>query len=87
MARTLIHGGSVFLDTAYAIALASTPDAFHPQAAALADELEENRIRLVTTWAVLLEIGNALSKVQYRPAARQLLSSLLSDANVEVVPL
>jgi hypothetical protein len=87
MARTLTPGSSVFLDTAYAVALASTSDAYHRQALALADELEANETPLVTTWGVLLEIANALSKVQYRHAALQLLSSLQRDASVEIVPL
>jgi hypothetical protein len=87
MARILTPGGSVFLDTAYAVALASSTDAFHQQAVALADELEASGTRLVTTWAVLLEIGNALSKLQYRHAALRLLSSLQGDASVEIVPL
>jgi predicted nucleic acid-binding protein len=87
MAKTLILPGSVFLDAAYAIALASTTDASHHQALALADQLEASGTRLVTTWAVLLEIGNALSRVQYRHAALQLLSSLQNDASVEIVPL
>lgn len=87
MATNLIRDGSVFLDTAYAIALASTTDEFHNHALALADELEARGTRLVTTWAVLLEIGNALSKLQFRQAALSLLSSLQSDANVEILPL
>ncbi len=87
MAKMLIQGGSVFLDTAYAIALASTTDAFHHQALALAEELEARGTRLVTSWAVLLEIGNALSKAPYRHAALQLISSLQSDSTVEIVPL
>jgi uncharacterized protein len=87
MAKKLILSGSVFLDAAYAIALASSTDALHNQALDLADELETGGTRFVTTWAVLLEIGNALSKVHYRHAAVQLLSSLHSDSNVEIVPL
>jgi hypothetical protein len=87
MARILTPGGSVFLETAYAVALASTTDAFHHQAVALADELEASGTQLVTTWGVLLEIGNALSKLQYRVAALKLLSSLQGDASVEIVPL
>lgn len=87
MARILPPGNNVFLDTAYAVALASTTDAYHHQALALADELEANGIHLVTTWGVLLEIGNALSKVQHRLAALQLISSLQRDASVEIVPL
>ena len=42
----------VFLDTAYAIALSSA------RALLLADQLEAAETRLVTTHAVLLEIGN-----------------------------
>ena len=87
MATRLIVGNSVFLDTAYAIALASITDEFHPQALALAGELKGSRTRLVTTWAILLEIGNALSRVQYRHAATQLLSSLRTDSSVEIIPL
>lgn len=86
MAQRLISSGSVFLDTAYAIALASPTDEFHDHASALADELEKSRTRLVTTWAVILEIGNALSKLQYRHAAFQLISSLRTDPSVEIVP-
>ena len=87
MAGRLILSSSVFLDTAYAIALASATDEFHPRALTLAEELEARGTRLLTTWAVLLEIGNALSKRAYRPAAVQLLSSLRTDPNVEVIAL
>jgi len=41
----------------------------------------------VTTRAVLLEIGNALSKQRYRQAAVKLLVALEADPNVEIVPL
>src|SRR5437660_6767481 len=63
----------VFLDTAYAIALSSPNDQFHVRAVELAEQLEALGTRLVTTRAVLLEIGNALSKPRYRQAAAQLL--------------
>ena len=86
MTRRLILSDSVFLDTAYAIALASATDEFHLQALALAEELEASGTRLLTTWAVLLEIGNALAKVPHRHAAIQLLSSLRADPNVEILP-
>ena len=77
----------VFLDTAYAIALASERDAYHSQALRLATELRAERVRLVTTQAVLLEIGNALSKERYRLGAIRLLTALEADPAVEVVPL
>ncbi len=77
----------VFLDTAYAIALSSAKDQFHVRAIALAEQMEAARTPLVTTRAVLLEIGNALSKLRYRQAAVKLLDSLEADPTVEIVPL
>src|SRR5271157_5403905 len=87
MASRLNLSDSVFLDTAYAIALASATDEFHLPALALAEELEVRGIHLITTWAILLEIGDALAKVQYRHAAVHLLSSVRADPSVEIIPL
>lgn len=77
----------VFLDTAYAIALSSATDQFHTSAVALAEQLEATGTRLVTTRAVLLEIGNALSKQRYRQASVRLLASLETDPAIDIVPL
>ena len=77
----------VFLDTSFAIALSSITDQNHLRAVELAHRLESNKTRLVTTQAILLEIGNALSKQRYRKAGIQLLESLSFDPNVEVVLL
>ncbi|MBM3236026.1 type II toxin-antitoxin system VapC family toxin [Candidatus Poribacteria bacterium] len=77
----------VFLDTAFAIALSSPNDYFHQQATLLADQLQEAGTHLVTTRAVMLEIGNALSKQRYRHAAVKLLNALKVDPNVEIIPL
>lgn len=41
----------------------------------------------MTTRAVLLEIGNALSRQRYRGAAVSLLQALEADPGVEVLPL
>lgn len=77
----------VFLDTSFAIALSSVTDQNHARAVELANQIEGNSIRLVTNQAILLEIGNALSKQKYRAAAIQLLESLEADPSVEVVLL
>lgn len=77
----------VFLDTAYAIALSSSSDNYHQQAVALAEKLEADGTRLVTTRAVILEIGNTLAKLRYRKAAVDLLDSLEQDSNVEIIPV
>jgi len=75
----------VFLDTSYAVALSAATDENHRRAAELADELEASQTQFVTTRAVLLEIGNALSKVRHRAAAIRLLTALENDPNVEIV--
>lgn len=77
----------VFLNTVYAIALASEKDEFDEGAIILAEQLERAKIRLITTRAIQLEIGNALSKLRYRGAAVQLLDSLETDPTVEIVAL
>ncbi|MCI0489159.1 MAG: type II toxin-antitoxin system VapC family toxin [Blastocatellia bacterium] len=77
----------VFLDTSYAIALSSSKDEHHEKALALADELEADETKLITTRAVILEIGNALSKQRYREDAVRLLESLEQDHKVEIIPI
>ena len=77
----------VFLDASYAIALSSVKDQYHQRAVALSEKLELDGTRLVTTRAVILEIGNALSKQKYREAAIELLTSLSEDPTVEIIPL
>lgn len=70
MAQTLSTKAEVFLDTAYAIALSAKNDDFHNRAIRLADWLEASGTSLVTTQAVMLEIGNALSNIQPPGVAR-----------------
>ncbi len=75
----------LFLDTGFAIALASRRDQHHQRAVELATEVKANSVHLVTTQAVILEIGNSLSKGHHRPAAVQLIASLRTDPTVEIV--
>lgn len=76
-----------FLDASFAIALASATDQYHESAVALAQQIETEDIRLITSRAVVLEIGNALSKLRYRASAVALLDAIELDPNVEIVPL
>ena len=76
-----------FLDTSYAVALSAPKDALHERAVALARLLGMSRTRLITTRAVLLEIGNFLSSSRSRVAAVELLSSMENDPLIEIVPL
>jgi hypothetical protein len=77
----------VFLDTAYAIALSAPGDLLHNRAVTLAEQLEAERTRLLTTVAVLLEIGNGLAKMRYRAAAVKLLRALRADPSVVIIPM
>ena len=78
---------SLFLDTAYAVALTSPQDILHSRAQELADEIEKSGTWLVTTRAVMLEIGNALCGQRYRHVSVRLLELLEMDRTVEIVPL
>jgi predicted nucleic acid-binding protein len=75
----------LFLDASYAIALSVTSDLNHERALLLADELELNDTRLVTTRAGVLEIGNALSKLRFRDSAGLFLASIEDDRRVEII--
>ncbi len=77
----------VFLDTSYAIALSVSKDRNHEKALHIADFLEVKPAQLITTRAVVLEIGNALSSRQYRQAAIDLLEALEEDPHVDIVPI
>lgn len=87
MAKRELTTNKVFLDTAYAIALSVESDEHHERAEELAEQLEAEQTRLVTTRAILLEIGDALSKKRYRKAALELLDALEQDPQVEIVSL
>jgi uncharacterized protein len=76
-----------FLDSSYAIALAATSDQLHHRATELAEELENRQRQLITTRAVLFEIGNALSKQRYREAASNLLASIESDPTIRIIEI
>lgn len=77
----------VFLDTSYAIALSVPKDQNHEKALRIADFLELDTAKLITTRAVVLEIGNALSAEKYRQAAVELLEALEEDPTVKIVPI
>lgn len=80
-------GKEVFLDTGFAIALSSPRDAHHDLAVQISEQLEINQTSLVTTQAVIIEVGNALSKQAFRHAAIELIESLTQDPSAEIVPI
>jgi uncharacterized protein len=77
----------VFLDTSHLIALASTRDAYHAKSVELAEATAAAGRRVVTTEAVLLEVGNSLAKRRYRQGAVALLCSLVTDPTATIEPI
>lgn len=77
----------VFLDAAFAIALSAPKDQYHERAKMLAEQIDTQGTQMITTRAVVLEIGNALAKSKYREKSVELLNSLEEDPSVEIVPL
>lgn len=80
-------GQIAFLDSGYLIALAIEPDALHTAAKRWAKRVEAEEWSFLTTWAVMLEVGNALSKPQYRDKAVSILNGFQEDPTITVVPL
>jgi|GEM_PF-1329167 len=85
MEDQVTQSNEVFLDTATAIALSLPKDAHHEQAVQISEQLEADGTRLVTTSAVIIEIGNALAKQSFRAAAIELIESLGQDPSTEIV--
>jgi uncharacterized protein len=77
----------LFLDTSYVIALSVSKDRNHGKACRIADLLEKNKVKIITTRAVVLEIGNSLSGQKYRQDAVDLLDALENDPDIEIVPI
>jgi predicted nucleic acid-binding protein len=78
---------ALFLDSAFAIALAAPEDDAHAKAVSLATALRARNQRMLTTTAVVFEIGDALSKPRYRRSAIELMTGILTDPRIEVVPV
>src|SRR5438132_2471652 len=74
----------IFLDTSFVIALINERDQYHTQAEALSYKFENSA--LITTGAVLLEIGNALAK-DFRTEAAKVIKVLTSSTRIEIAEI
>ena len=66
----------VFVDTSALIALGNKRDNFHSSAIRVRAELQEKKAEFVTTSAVLLEFGNAFSRISLKPTAISLIEAI-----------
>ena len=73
-----------FVDTSFVVALVNRKDQHHSKALALVSEYE--RQSLVTTDAVLLEIGNALAKY-FKAASIRIIEEFLTSSNIQIISL
>lgn len=72
---------TLFIDTGFIIALINTQDAYHEQAKRLS--LKYENYPVITTDAVLLEIGNALSRFA-KPQAIEIIQYLQNSKRATV---
>ncbi len=74
----------IFVDTSFVIALINDKDQYYDQAQSLSYEFDNSP--LVTTDAVLLEIGNALAR-DFRKEAIEVIKVLRSGKNTDVIEI
>lgn len=74
----------IFLDTSFVIALLNDKDQYHGHAKTLSYKFENSS--LLTTSAVLLEIGNSLAK-DFRKEALEVIRVLTKSKRVEVAEI
>lgn len=72
----------VFVDTGFFLAIVNSRDEYHQRAA---EYSRQNLRQLFTTEAVLIEVANALSRVQCRPLATALVEEVRRDSRFTVV--
>ncbi|HXG64758.1 MAG TPA: PIN domain-containing protein [Blastocatellia bacterium] len=74
----------IFVDTLFVVALVNPRDQYHQRATELADRFENSP--LLTTDAVLLEIGNALAR-NFKQQAVEIVEHFFDSEEVEIVRL
>jgi predicted nucleic acid-binding protein len=76
----------VFVDTSFFIALLNSNDNDHLQAVTLQTALTSERVHKITSEYVLMELGDGLSRLRFRPLASQLINLVQQDQSFEIVP-
>jgi uncharacterized protein len=84
---TVKDGQTLFVDTGYFLALVIRQDTWHLRSVQWAQQIQTKQLKLITTQAVLFEIGAALSKTMRRELASQLLRGIASDPIFEVLEM
>ena len=85
MADAVKPGARLFVDTGYFLALALPRDAWNGAARKWAKRSKQRKYGLVTTQAVLMEVGAALARTPLRQLARTILQTAQRDPALEVL--
>ncbi|MCP4402508.1 MAG: type II toxin-antitoxin system VapC family toxin [bacterium] len=74
----------IFIDTSYVLALFNQDDSYHAAAKRWAPALFSEQF--LTSQAILLEIGNAFSKITLRKSGVGILRRFEQDEHIEIIP-
>ncbi|MCP4397725.1 MAG: type II toxin-antitoxin system VapC family toxin [bacterium] len=74
----------IFIDTSYVLALFNQDDNYHAAAKRWASALFSEQF--LTSHAILLEIGNAFSKITLRKSGVGILRRFEQDDHIEIIP-
>lgn len=80
-------GRSVFVDTGYLVALLDSRDSLHERAIAVGQELVAKEADLVTTDAVIIELGNYFARGPLRAHAVKWTRTLRAGPGWDVAPI
>jgi len=75
---------TVYWDTSAFVAVGNADDNLHEQAVQVSEALARQKVRVLTTSAVLTEVANTFSKSAWRPIARQLLDSVRQSVGMNL---
>lgn len=77
----------VFADTAALVAFDNRQDAWHAKAVAVSRRLTLAGCCFVTTDAILLEVGNTLSRAQFKTVALRLIETVRRSSHWQCLPV
>lgn len=76
---------TVFADTAAWLALINKSDTLHKKAKKVRDDLLNHNSQFVVTDYVVVEIANSLSRIPFRESAINLINSMTTSKNIEII--
>ena len=85
MADSVKAGARIFVDTGYFLALALPRDEWNAAARKWAKRCKQHKLKLVTTHAVLTEVGAAFARTPLRQLAQTILQAARHDPALEVL--